>query len=77
MIMQAIRTNQPKLMSLKTGKNDKKNSISANSLALIRSDGKKRKFFLRDEGVRSNLNKRQLKLLEKAQKARNLAEMLS
>ena len=57
-------------MSLKTDKKEKKKD-SAHSLALIRSDGKKRKFFLKDEEVRKNLNKRQLKLLEKSMQVRN------
>lgn len=57
-------------MSLKTDKKDKKKE-SAHSLDLIRSDGKKRKFFLKDEEVRNNLNKRQLKLLEKSMQARS------
>ena len=38
---------------------------------LIRSDGTKRKFFLRDQDVRKSLNKRQEKLLNKALKARS------
>ena len=44
----------------------KKDKKKVDMLASIRSDGKKRKFFLKDEEVRANLNKRQLKMLEKA-----------
>ena len=62
-------------MSLKPSKPDKKKTDPASSLALIRSDGKKRKFFLKDEEVRKNLNKRQLKLLAKSLEARNQANM--
>ena len=59
-------------MSLKSNKSDKKKMDSAShSLALIRSDGKKRKFFLKDDEVRKNLNKRQQKLLEKSLTALN------
>ena len=38
---------------------NKSNKKKESALALIRSDGKKRKFFLRDEEVRRNLNRRQ------------------
>ena len=58
-------------MSLKTDKKDKQKKDYTLSLSLIRSDGKKRKFFLKDEEVRQNLNKRQLKLLEKSLQIRN------
>ena len=66
-IILAIRGNQPKLMSVKNHKAEKQKTEGAHSLAMIRSDGKKRKFFLRDDEVRKNLNKRQQKQLEKAQ----------
>ena len=56
-------------MGLKTGKNEKK--MKKQSPTIIKSDGKKRKFFLKDEEVRNNLNKWQLKLLDKALQARN------
>lgn len=68
-ILTAIRMNQPKQLSVKNHKAEKKKTEGGFSLALIRSDGKKRKFFLKDDEVRKNLNKRQQKLLEKAQSA--------
>jgi len=57
-------------LSIKNSKNEKKKK-KVDMLASIRSDGKKRKFFLKDEEVRQNLNKRQLKLLEKSLQARS------
>ena len=54
-ILTAIRGNQPKLISVK---NNKKKTEGSHSLSMIRSDGKKRKFFLKDDEVRKNLNKR-------------------
>ena len=37
---------------------------------MIRSDGRKRKFFLKDQSIRKNLNKRQEKMLDKALKGK-------
>ena len=56
-IITAIRQNEPKLLMLQS--KNKSNKKKESALALIRSDGKKRKFFLRDEEVRRNLNRRQ------------------
>lgn len=39
-------------MSQKVDKKDKKKKDDSSQLSLIRSDGKKRKFFLKDEEVR-------------------------
>ena len=58
-------------MSVKNHIAEKKKTEGTHSLALLRSDGKKRKFFLKDDEVRKNLNKRQQKQLEKAQSVIN------
>jgi len=47
-----------------------KKAMQNHDLNLIRSDGRKRRFFLKDSDLRKNLNKRQEKLLDKALKGK-------
>ena len=72
LVLQAVQADKPQMLTSK-GKshlNNKKTRMQRD-LNLIRSNGTKRKFFLRDQDVRKSLNKRQEKLLNKALKARS------
>ena len=74
-VLQAVQQNQPNLLMQKgrTCKKNKKKVVNSD-LNLIRSDGKKRKFFYRDSEMRRNLNNRQQKFMDKALKVRRMAE---
>ena len=68
-ILHAIQINQASLLTKKTkSQHSSKKAIKNQDLNLIRSNGRKRKFFLKDLDIRKNLNKRQKKLLNKALK---------
>ena len=56
LILQAIQNNQPRMLQRKAKSHLKNKKALANmDMNLIRSDGRKRKFFLKDSDIKKNL----------------------